>query len=208
MQTGNGKIIAGLIFLFIAVYGIITGGVNDLIPGLIFAGVGVLLIYLKVTERKRFTHREQRRIEEKKNNTIQSAKLRFNNSTFVTHLIRDCRARNWSDLNYVNGGCQVLTDKIVTPYKTYLYDDFGLNRLDIKGCEQLAVYIGELFGRKYEVEEISQFFGGYTGGYSGYVGSDGSISVSRNYSGGERTLGYKVYSTSSKPNPKPQGKAW
>lgn len=210
-KTGYGKICAAIICFLLAAIAL----EDDLEVALIFAGIGVLLIYLKVTEKKRFAkrekiriEREQIRIEEEKNKTIQSAMSRFGNSNFVARLIQDFRIRNWSDLNYGGGGCQVLSDKIVTPYKTYLYDDFGLNRLDTKGCEQLAVYIGELFGREYGVEEMTRAFGGYTGGYSGYVGSDGSISVSRDYSGGTTTLGYKVYSVSSKPSPKPQGKNW
>lgn len=213
-KTGNGKIGAAIICFLLAAIGL-EQGEDGLVMTLFFAGIGVLLIYLKVTEKERqrkrneqIAERNKRKAEEEKNKTIQAAMSRFGNSNFVARLIQDFRIRNWSDLNCGGGGCQVFEDKIVTPHKTYLYDDFGLNRLDPKGCEQLAVYIGELFGREYEVKEMTRAFGGYTGGYSGYVGSDGSISVSRDYSGGTTTLGYKVYSVSSKPSPKPQGKNW
>lgn len=60
-----------------------------------------------------------------------------------------------------------------------------------------------MYGSTYCVEKIEKAYGGYTGGYSGYISSDGNVSISRDYAGDIRTEGYRVYNASvSRPKPK------
>lgn len=199
--------VAGFICLFIAIYGFVTGDGSDLTPSLFFAGIGIFLIYRKATEKKRVDEKrvkreaqERAQREAHKNETKKSSRVRFSSSNFASILIKDLRNQNWSALdsktdgyNGIIGGCEVYKNGVEIIGKTYRFADYGLENLDLNGCEQLATYIGEMYGGTYYIKEIIRAYGGYTGGYSGYTGSDGSISISRDYSGGTRTVGYKVY---------------
>lgn len=138
-------------------------------------------------------------------NKIQAKKseLRFGNSDFVASLIQDFRARNWLDLDYKSGGCKIFGDKIVTPQKTYLYNDYGLKDLDYKGCKLLATYIGETFGNKYKIGAIEETYKCVSNSYTRSISDDSNVAVYKDY------LGYIVYSVaSSLPHPKPERKDW
>lgn len=201
---------AGAICLFVAVAGVALGGPSTILAGLVWGGVGIFLIYWKATSKQRWANinakkreEELKKQEELKRQTISESKIRFGKSTFGARLIQELNSRNWSDLDYTKSGCQVFHDKIVTPNKTYLFDDFNLKNLDNRGCEMLAYFIGESYGHtQYDVIPITRAFGGYTNSFSGYVGTDGGVHVSQDYSGGVSTIGYRVYTKKSKPNPK------
>lgn len=199
-------VVAGIICVAIGIYGLSTG--SDFFSGLFFIGIGALLLYLKATEKERFEKHREKIKAEKQNKLVESSNARFKNSSFAAQLINDFSVRNWIDLDYKNGGCQILKDKIVTPNQTYLYIDYGLANLDTKGCEQLAVYIGQAFRRPYQTSAIEKCSGGFTGGYSGYVDSSGGVSISPDYSGDFHTIGYKIYSKASVSPPKPTGNTW
>lgn len=180
-----------------------------------FGGIGALLTYLWATKDKREkeVHRktQQRRIEteqKRKEETRRCGLSRFGGSIFAEQLVREFRGRNWLDLDFRNGGCQIYSDKIVTPCKTYVYINYGLAKLDIKGCEELAEFLGVVYGRAYSVDKITKFVGGVSDSYSGHINSDGGVSVYRDAWGGDTVIGYKLYSKNTVPPPAPKGKAW
>lgn len=79
--------------------------------------------------------------------------------------------------------------------------------MDAKGTQELADYIRSFYrDDDIEVSEIVKTFGGYTGGYSGYVGSDGNVSIARDWSGGEYVEGYIIRRI--RPRHQPQGAKW
>lgn len=164
----------------------------------IYTGLGILLIYLKVTRKER--------IKKKK---IRASKKRFGNSAFIAQVIQDFRNRNWDDLDCMHGGCKVRWEAIETPHQTYSYISYGLGELDVEGCELLALYLGEAYGGDYEMSKIIVTSGGgHTGVYSGYVGADGSIHISDISEARESIVGYQLRSKSSVPPPPPAGRKW
>lgn len=181
----------------------------------IFGGLGLLFAYLWATKDERAKKAAQesakqnaekeRRIEEQKR---QESKPRFQNSAFAQQVINDFRRRSWSDLDFKQDGCQVRKDKIVTPNQTYVYINYGLANLDAKGCELLAIYIGQAYGRAYKKEQITHCVGGYSNSYSGYVDSSGGVSISRDSYFSESVEGYKIYSQATMPPPPPKGRDW
>lgn len=180
-----------------------------------FGGIGILLTYLWATKDKRRQEEAERKRKEKeeaerkrKEETRQRALVRFNTSTFATQIIQDFRSRNWRDLDYKSGGCQIYSDKIITPCQSYVYIDYGWGKLDIKSCEELAEYLGIAYGKTYSAEAITKFVGGVSSSYSGHISSTGDVSVYRDAWGDDKVIGYKLYSKNTVPPPTPKGKAW
>lgn len=99
-----------------------------------------------------------------------------------------------------------MKDKIVTPLATYHYSGYELDKLDSAGCEQLAIYIGELYGKEYDVEEISRGVVVACNSYSGRITSNGNVSVSQNHEAGSIYEGHRVYSKASVPKQEPKKK--
>lgn len=188
---------------------------GDILMITIFAGLGILFTYLWATredrEKKRREELKKQREELKKQKLaekIQLSKARFSNSAFAAQVIQDFRSRHWGDLDFKRGSCQIFHDKIVTPYQTYLYINYGLGKLDNNGCEQLALYLGEAYGGGYETKAIERGYGGYSGSYSGYISSDGSVSISPDGGGDFVTVGYELCSKASMTPSNPVGKKW
>lgn len=176
---------------------------------IVFGGLGILLTYLWATRYERRRKREEKRQKKELAKKIQSAKERFCDSYFIAQVIQDFQARNWDDLDWGRSGCEVRGDKIVTPCQTYLYASYGLCYLDREGCKLLAIYLGEAYGGGYEVEAITEPHGCVGMGYSGFIGSDGSVSISRDCDAWDVFVGCKLYSKSSVPLPAPPvGKKW
>ena len=142
----------------------------------------------------------------KKKRIYRKAEKRFSNSKLVELILQDFENNDWKDLDYRRGGCQVLLDEIVTPIKRYRYSDYGLENLVRSGCEQLAVYIGELYGSEYKVEPINESYAFACNSYSGTVHTSGKVSVYQDYATGEVYKGEKVYSKASVPEPEPKKK--
>ena len=109
-------------------------------------GIGVLLVYLKLTENKR----DERSRKE-------SIQRRFEKSSFASMVLRDLNSRNWDVLN--SGSIQVLTDKIITPYKTYEYATYGLDELGSLDCKDLAIYLASFCPVDYKIEEATRKIG-------------------------------------------------
>lgn len=186
------------IILFLVVAVNISLGSKEYFGLAFYTGLGILLIYLKVTVKER-----------RKKRIVRSAKKRFSDSTFIAQVIQDFQARNWDDLNWKSNGCEIHGDRIVTPYQTYLYSSCGLRNLDHEGFKLLAIYLGEAYGGDYEMTPIEKIVGyHHTGIYSGYVGTDGDIHMSDISDGSEYVVGYKLHSKSSVPPPAPKGRMW
>lgn len=157
----------------------------------VFGGIGAYLMYLWATKDKR-KKEEQKRIREQK---IQDGKSRFANSQLVRTVISECKANGNQ-----NFSCDVCFDSIKTPITTHYYGDFGLAKLDKKGCELLAYYIGsQVNNDNFIVTTKTKLVGGVSGSYSGYVGADGSISISQDCSAEDVLIGYTVYTRAPQP---------
>lgn len=186
---------------------------GDMLMVTILGGLSILLIYLKSTEKERELRKAEearRRYEEARRRMAAElhtrANQRFGNSDFANMVVRNLQHLNWTELDDVKG-IRVLFQEIITPSRTYKYIDYGLAKLDVKGTQELADYIRSFYhGDDIEVSEIVKTWGGYTGGYSGYVGSDGNVSIARDWSGGEHVEGYKIHRIRSKQQP--QGVKW
>ena len=186
---------------------------GDMLMVAFFGGLSLLLIYLKATEKERRQREaEKTRIRAAEAERRRAAELRtranqcFGNSDFANMVVRNLQHLNWTELNDVNG-IRVLFQEIITPSRTYRYIDYGLAKLDAKGTQELADYIRSFYhDDDVEVSEIVKTWGGYTGGYSGYVGSDGNVSIARDWSGGEHVEGHKIHKIPSKQQP--QGMKW
>ncbi|MGN0316185.1 MAG: hypothetical protein ACI4EG_15525 [Fusicatenibacter sp.] len=186
---------------------------GDMLMVTIFGGLGVLLFYLKATEKKRKqreaekTRRRAEEAERKRAAELRNrSNQRFGNSNFANMVVRNLQHLNWTELDDVNG-IRILFQEIITPSQKYRYIDYGLAKLDAKGTQELADYIRSFYhGDDIEVSEIVKTWGGYTGGYTGYVGSDGNVSIARDWSGGEHVEGYKIHRIRSKQQP--QGMKW
>ena len=206
--------VAAIIFIIITILAIDDG--SDMTVTVLFGGLAVLFIYLWATKdarKKKQAENAQKQREEKERQRIaevqQSACARFNASPFATQLRQDFAQRGWQDLDYNNGkGCQIYADKIETPCRTYVYIDYGLGKLDMQSCEELAEYLGLASGREYVTRKLEKFVGGRSSSYSGYVDSNGHVSISQDADGHDVTIGYSVYIKSTIPPQKPQGKAW
>ncbi|MBE6796329.1 MAG: hypothetical protein E7533_07080 [Ruminococcaceae bacterium] len=205
--------IIGAIICFIIAAIAIEDGESYMVA--IFGGLGLYLIYRRITrddreaeKAEKAAQRKQEEEKKRKEKVRQNALVRFKSSSFANQIIRDFRTRNWSDLDYRKGGCNIECDSIKTPYKTYVYIDYGLGRLNKNGCQELAEYIGMAYGSDYSTKEMIKSVGGYSGGYSGYVSSNGDISISRDADVADIFVGYKLYSKNTVPPPPPQGKAW
>ncbi len=172
----------------------------------LFLGLAIWLHYLWATKEKRAAKRLQEQQERERLERIQRARARFYGLSFVSRAIGEMRNRGWEDLNYTKGGCKVLKDRIETPYQTYLYGD--LENLDIKGCEELAVFIGEAYGGAYKYQIQEKLVGGASNSYSGHLGPDGSVSIYPDGGGDFVPIGYKLYSEASVPPPPPPKKKW
>ena len=212
----------GCVVCFVLAYlGIETG---DPVVAAFFGIIGVWLLYLWATKEERKKKKaeeaekrreEQRREKERneKKELRQQAIARFNTSPFVLQIVKDFRSRNWRDLDYSKGGCMICCDKIVTPYRTYIYIDHGLARLDRKGCQELAEILGIAYNaankKPYTAQEITHFSGGLSGSYSGYYNSStGDFSASPDAIESYAFDGYKLYSNDTVPPPPPTGKPW
>ncbi len=164
-----------------------------------FGGIGVLLMYLHLTKAKREAEKLKRIRQQK----IADGQARFGNSRLVRTVISECK------VNLSQGfSCDVCYEYIKTPVATHSYDALGLEELDKKGSELLAYYIGsEVAGDDFIVTTKTKLVGGMSGGYSGYVSSDGSISISRDCSAEDILIGYTVYKRAPKPA-QPTKQAW
>lgn len=125
---------------------------------------------------------------------LERAKKRFGNSTFVSSVLSDLQRRNWEVLPYSNDYCQVLTDRIVTQYKTYLYvgSGFEFKTLSTDSCEELAIYLGSFCSKSNDIRPITYKKACVGPGYSGSIGLDGSVSLTRDADEIDVTIGWSV----------------
>lgn len=179
---------------------------GDMFITAIFGGLSVLLIYLKATEKER-QRRKAWEAERKAAEELRArGNQRFGNSSFAKMVVHDLQLSNWADLNDVNG-VRILFEEVVTPSRKYRYIDYGLAKLDVKGTQEFADYISSFYhGDDIKVSQIVKTVGGYTGGYSGYVGSDGTVSISQDWSGYDKVEGYMICKVCPKYHP--QGAKW
>ena len=206
--------IAAIVFVFLTIFALTEG--DDIAVTILFGALAVLFIYLWATKAKR----KQKQIEEtekreaeqerqRKAELQQRACKRFNASPFATQLRQDFAQRGWQDLDYNKGqGCRIYADRIETPCRTYVYIDYGWGKLDMQSCEELAEYLGLACGKEYITNKLTKFVGGRSSSYSGYIDSNGSVSICQDADGNDVTIGYSVYIKSTIPPKKPQGKAW
>ena len=178
---------------------------GNMIVALTLGGAGLMLAYFWSTKEERARQCYEAAQRE---NTIRAGRQRFGNSAFVAQVISDFRVRNWNDLDYRRGGCQILEDKIETPYRTYIYIQYGLGKLDQEGREQLAYYLGEAYGGCYSFTPIEKLAGGRSNSYSGYISSDGDVRISSDSTRDFVNIGSKLYSDASVPPPPPKGRNW
>lgn len=186
---------------------------GDMLMVAFFGGLSLLLIYLKATEKERRQREaEKTRIRAAEAERRRAAELRtranqrFGNSDFANMVVRNLQLSNWTELNDVNG-IRILFEEIITPSQKYRYIDYGLAKLDEKGTRELADYISSFYpGNDIKVSQIVRTVGGFTGGYSGYVGSDGSVSITQDCGGFDKIEGHKIHKIHSKQQP--QGMKW
>lgn len=172
----------------------------------VFGGLSVLLIYLKTTEKERWKKKAEEARRKAATELRIRANQRFGNSDFANMVVRNLQHLNWTELNDVKG-IRILFKEIVTPSRRYRYIDYGLAELDEKGTLELADYISSFYpGNDIKVSQIVRTVGGYTGGYSGYVGSDGSVSVSQDGGWYDKIEGHEIHKIRSKQQP--QGTKW
>lgn len=179
---------------------------GDMLVTAIFGGLSLLLIYLKATEKER----RQRKAEEARRKAAEELRIRsnqrFGSSYFADVVVRNLQHLNWTELDDVNG-IRVLFEEIITPSQKYRYMDYGLAELDEKGTRELADYISSFYpSNDIKVSQIVRTVGGYTGGYSGYVGSDGSVSISQDWGGYDKIEGHEIHKIRSKQQL--QGMKW
>lgn len=179
---------------------------GDMFVTAVFGGLSVLLIYLKTTEKKRWKKKAEEARRKAATELRIRANQRFGNSDFANMVVRNLQHLNWTELNDVKG-IRILFKEIVTPSRRYRYIDYGLAELDAKGTLELADYISSFYpGNDIKVSQIVKTAGGYTGGYSGYVGSDGSVSVSQDGGWYDKIEGHEIHKIRSKQQP--QGTKW
>lgn len=179
---------------------------GDMFVTAVFGGLSVLLIYLKTTEKERWKKKAEEARRKAATELRIRANQRFGNSDFANMVVRNLQHLNWTELNDVKG-IRILFKEIVTPSRRYRYIDYGLAELDAKGTLELADYISSFYpGNDIKVSQIVRTVGGYTGGYSGYVGSDGSVSVSQDGGGYDKIEGHEIHKIRSKQQP--QGTKW
>lgn len=166
--------IAAIICFILALVAI---GSGEIPVAVVFVVLGIWFACRWATKDEREKEKEQKEQKE----TVDRARERFKDSRFVTQIIQEFRNRNWRDLDYNFGGCKVWLDRIITPYQTYVYIDYGLGRLDVEGCKELAVYLGMAFGKDFCTK----------------IDSDG-----------EFASGYILYSSDTAPTPSSEGKKW
>lgn len=215
----------GCVVCFVLAYlGIETG---DPVVAAFFGIIGVWLLYMWATKEERKKKKaeeaekrreEQRREKERneKKELRQQAIARFNTSPFVLQIVKDFRSRNWRDLDYSKGGCVIYYDKIVTPYRTYVYINYDLARLDQNGCQELAEILGMAYSQAnkqpytaYTAQEKQRFVGGRSNSISGhYNESTNEFMASPDVVESYVFEGYMLYSNDTVPPPPPTGKAW
>lgn len=172
----------------------------------IFGGLSAFLIYREATRKKRIENQNERRRQRAAAELRARANRRFGNSNFAKMVVRDLQLSNWAELDDAKG-VKVLFKEIITSSRQYRYIDYGLAPLKVDGTKELADYISSFYhGDDLYVSEIIKISGGFTGGYSGFVGSDGSVSLSRDVSGGEYVEGYQILR--KRPKKQPQGVKW
>lgn len=179
---------------------------GDMFVTAVFSGLSVLLIYLKTTEKERWKKKAEEARRKAATELRICANQRFGNSDFANMVVRNLQHLNWTELNDVKG-IRILFKEIVTPSRRYRYIDYGLAELDEKGTLELADYISSFYPRNdIKVSQIVRTVGGYTGGYSGYVGSDGSVSVSQDGGWYDKIEGHEIHKIRLKQQP--QGTKW
>lgn len=179
---------------------------GDMFVTAVFGGLSVLLIYLKTTEKERWKKKAEEARRKAATELRIRANQRFGNSDLANMVVRNLQHLNWTELNDVKG-IRILFKEIVTPSRRYRYIDYGLAELDEKGTLELADYISSFYlGNDIKVSQIVRTVGGYTGGYSGYVGSDGSASVSQDGGWYDKIEGHEIHKIRSKQQP--QGTKW
>lgn len=186
---------------------------EDPLVAAIFGVIGVFLLILppvlKYLEKKEAERKERERIEAKKqaaiaaaiaaqkeqarkNEVRKRALTHFNNSPFVRQVIRDLRSRNWDNMNGKYGHCTVYQDRLVAG-RCYYYDEYGLDKLSLERCEELAEFLGMAYGKDYTTKGIYRSNCGPTGTFTSFLGSDGTVSTIPDYFEGKPTLeGYKL----------------
>lgn len=179
---------------------------GDMLMVAIFGGLVIFLIYLKATEKERGEKKTEEARRKAATELRNRSNQRFGNSNFAKMVVRNLQLSNWTELNDVNG-IRILFEEIITPSQKYRYIDYGLAKLDEKGTRELADYISSFYpGNDIKVSQIVRTVGGFTGGYSGYVGSDGSVSITQDCGGFDKIEGHKIHKIHSKQQP--QGMKW
>ena len=211
--------VCGVICLILCFFGFIWG---EIVPGLVFGAIGFLLLYMKEKINDPEEWEEQRKLKKiakakkEKEELRKRAIARFNTAPFVKQLVQDFRSRNWQDLDYSKGGCVIYYDKIVTPYRTYVYINYDLARLDQNGCQELAEILGMAYSQAnkqpytaYTAQEKQRFVGGRSNGISGhYNESTNEFMASPDVVESYVFEGYMLYSNDTVQPPPPTGKAW
>ncbi len=211
--------VCGVICLILCFFGFIWG---EIVPGLVFGAIGFLLLYMKEKINDPEEWEEQRKLKKiakakkEKEELRKHAIARFNTAPFVKQLVQDFRSRNWQDLDYSKGGCVIYYDKIVTPYRTYVYINYDLARLDQNGCQELAEILGMAYSQAnkqpytaYTAQEKQRFVGGRSNSISGhYNESTNEFMASPDVVESYVFEGYMLYSNDTVPPPPPTGKAW
>jgi len=201
-----------IIFILITVLALERGAVDMIfffgIPAAWFTYMWATKDERAKKKREQNWERQQQKKAQEHTEMQRRAMSRFQNSSFASQVIREIRGRSHMDLDYQKGGCQVMHDKIVTPYWTYVYDDYGLGKLDDKGIQELAEFLGMALGNASAVDPITKFVGGMSNSYTVSENSSGGYSVTRDGWGGDKLVGYKVYNPNTRPAPKPKGRDW
>lgn len=192
-----------VVCIILALLGLETG---DMFMAALFGGLSVLLIYLKSTKEER----KQNEFDEAKRKAAEKLRARsnqrFGNSDFAKMVVANLQRLRWTELDDVNG-IRVLRNELITPSRTYKYIDYGLAPLDVAGTYELADFIRSFYhGDDISVGRISDLRGGYTGSYSGYVSSNGGVSMSQDSSFRETIQGYSIRRI--RPKAQPQGAKW
>ena len=157
-------------------------------------------------KKERLRKKNQAAAQKYQEDLIARSRLRFSNVPMVLQVLQELQDQNWSAI-YTREGCEIRKDRIITPVRSYLYIQYGLQNPDNQELLELATYISSVCPLECRLATISHFRGGMSPSYSGHVSSDGSVSLVRDSWGDSVLDGYRVLKKEV-PQPQPQGRAW